>query len=134
MSTLEIVVAVVVVVVILLAAGGMLANARLRRATASRFESSLDDVNRQLAAAHAEDKGWEPQALAATARQLFAEERPGPEVREQALVAVIDRPGTDEDKAVFRFVTGEGTDYLTMGRRGGEWMREGVSDRPPGAG
>ena len=39
------------------------------------------------------------------------------EVREESLIAVIDRPGTDEDRAVFRFVTDAGTFLLTLGRR-----------------
>jgi hypothetical protein len=125
-STLAIVVVVVVAVLILLALGGIAANARWRRAGAARFEASLDEVNRQLAAAHAEDRGWEPRALEDTARRLFAQERPGEEVREQALVQVIDRPGTDEDKAVFRFITARGTAYLTLGRRSGQWVREGI--------
>jgi hypothetical protein len=126
MSTLAIVVVVVVVVLVLLALGGIAANARWRERGEARFETSLDEVNRHLAAAHAQDKGWEPGALEGTARRLFAEERPGAEVREQALVAVLDRPGTDEDKAVFRFTTADGVAYLTLGRRGGEWVREGL--------
>jgi hypothetical protein len=126
MSTLAIVVVVAVGVLVLLALGGIAANARWRRAGQARFETSLDEVNRQLAAAHAEDRGWEPRALEDTARRLFTEERPGEEVRDQALVAVIDRPGTDEDKAVFRFTTAAGTAYLTLGRRAGEWVREGI--------
>jgi nitrogen fixation protein FixH len=124
LSTLAIVIVVVVVGLILLAVGGMVANARWRRRGEARFEVSLDEVNRQLAAAHAQDKGWEPRALEEAARRSFVEERPGAEVREQALVAVIDRPGTDEDKAVFRFTTPDGAAYLTLGRRGGEWVRE----------
>jgi hypothetical protein len=39
-------------------------------------------------------------------------------------VQIIDRPGTDEDKAVFRV---EGTDRderLTLGRMNGEWVFE----------
>ena len=42
------------------------------------------------------------------------------------LVEVLDRPGTDEDFAVFH-VEGEGrTDTLTLGRRDGEWVLEKV--------
>jgi hypothetical protein len=39
---------------------------------------------------------------------------------------VIDRPGTDEDRAVFRFVTDAGTFRLTLGRKSGEWAAVGV--------
>jgi hypothetical protein len=126
MSIVVTVVLVVLGVLLLLAMGGMLANSRRRRALEPGFEASLDEVNRRLAAAHAQDKGWEPAALEAAAREAFAGKRPGEEVRDQVLVQVIDRPGTDEDKAVFRFATGSGTAYLTMGRRDGAWVGERV--------
>ena len=42
------------------------------------------------------------------------------------LVEVLDRPGTEEDFAVFQ-VEGEGrTDTLTLGRRDGEWVLDKV--------
>jgi len=34
-------------------------------------------------------------------------------------VQIVDRPGTDEDKAVFRSTAGA---RLTLGRRDGEWI------------
>jgi hypothetical protein len=126
MSTLAIVVVAVVAALALLALGGMLANARRRRALEPRLEASLDEVNRRLAAAHAEDKGWERGALEAAALRAFAERRPGEEVREHVLVQVVDRPGTDEDRAVFRVGSDAGVSYLTLGRRGGEWVGESV--------
>jgi hypothetical protein len=125
-STLAIVIVIVVALLALLAIGGMLANSRRRRAGEAGFETSLDEVNRQLAAAHAQDKGWEPTALNAAARRAFADQRVADDIREEALVAVIDRPGTDEDRAVFRFVTDAGTFLLTLGRTGGEWSAVGV--------
>ena len=126
MSTLDVIIVAVVLLLILLAIGGMFANARRRRAGEARFDVSLDEVNRQLAAAHAQDKGWEPSALNAAARRCFADQRVADEIREEALVAVIDRPGTDEDRAVFRFVTDAGTFLRTLGRAGGEWSAVGV--------
>ena len=126
MSTLEVIIIVVVLLVILLALGGMVANRRRREAGQAGFESSLDEVNRQLAAAHAEDKGWEPEALRRAARRAFAEERTADQIRDEALVAVVDRPGMEEDRAVFRFVTDAGTFLLTLGRRGGDWSAEGI--------
>ena len=126
MSTLEVIIVAIVLLLILLAIGGMFANSRRRRAGEARFDVSLDEVNRQLAAAHAQDKGWEPSALNAAARRSFADQRVADEIREEALVAVIDRPGTDEDRAVFRFVTDAGTFLLTLGRAGGEWAAVGV--------
>lgn len=126
MSTLEVILIALGALVVLLAIGGMLANARWRRHREASFETSLDEVNRQLAAAHAQDKGWEPGALNAAARRAFAEQRAGDEVRDEALVAVIDRPGTDQDHAVFRFVTDAGTFLLTLGRTGGQWTAESL--------
>jgi hypothetical protein len=122
MSTLDIVIVVAVALIVALAVGGMLANARWRQSREARLGASLDEVNRKLAAAHAHDKGWEPEALAAAARRFFAEQQPGEEVRDEALVAVIDKPGTDSDQAMFRFVTGTGTWLLTLGRTDGEWF------------
>ena len=126
MSTLAIVVVAVVAVLLLLALGGMVANARRRRALEPRLEASLDEVNRKLADAHAEDKGWERGALEAAALRAFAERRPGEDVREHVLVQVIDRPGTEEDKAVFRLRSDAGVAYLTMGRRDGAWVGKSV--------
>jgi hypothetical protein len=126
MSTLDVIIVAAVVLIVLLAIGGMLANARRRRADEPGFETSLDEVNRQLAAAHAEDKGWESGPLKAAARAAFTEQREGEEIRDEALVAVLDRPGTDEDRAVFRFVTDSGTFLLTLGRTGGTWSAEGI--------
>jgi hypothetical protein len=126
MSTLEVIIVAGVVLIVLLAIGGMLANARWRRRREPRLEASLEEVNRKLAAAHAEDKGWEPNALNAAAHRAFAEARVADEIRSEALVAVIDRPGTDQDQAVFRFVTDAGTYELTLGRRGGEWYAVSV--------
>ena len=37
---------------------------------------------------------------------------------------IIDRPGTDEDKAVFRVASGDREERLTLGREGGEWVLE----------
>jgi len=126
MSTLATLALVVVAVLALLALGGIVANARRRRALEPRLEASLDEVNQRLAEAHAEDKGWERAGLEAAALRAFAERRPGEEVREHVLVQVVDRPGTDQDKAVFRVRTDSGTAYLTMGRRDGAWVGESV--------
>ena len=122
MSTLAIVVLAVVAVLLLLAVGGAIANARRRAAHREELERRLEEANRALAAAHAADKGWEPRALHEAARRAFEAERPGANIREQSLVQVLDRPGTDEDKAVFRFLTDDGEAELTLARSGGEWM------------
>ncbi len=128
MSTLGIVVLVIVVLLLLLAIGGAIANKRRREATERQFRERVDTVNQDLAAAHAADNGWEPTRVEGAARAAFEQQRPGEEVRDLALVQVIDPPGTDDDKAVFRVEAAGGrTHHLRLGRRGGEWQLEELS-------
>ena len=112
---------IVLAVLVLLAIGGYFANRRRRAQTSDHFVAELEQVNRDLAAAHAEDRGWERSALEASARQAYATER-GSEPAELELVQVIDRPGTDDDHAVFRC----GQERLTLGRRDGQWVLEAL--------
>jgi hypothetical protein len=110
---------IVIVVLIVLAVGGAIAAKRRLAATSDQFEASLQHVNRDLALARAEDRGWERTTLEAAARRAYAAERGG-EPTDLALVQVVDRPGTDDDHAVFRI----GRERLTLGRRDGEWVLE----------
>jgi membrane protein implicated in regulation of membrane protease activity len=123
MSTWEIIVVAVVLVLALLAAGGAYARRRQLEATQGRFDANLEQVNRDLAVAHAEDRGWERSALEDAARRAYAGERDGAEPGEIVLTQVVDRPGTDDDKAVFRVGADE---RLTLGRRDGEWVLEAL--------
>jgi hypothetical protein len=119
---LAIVIGAFLVLVIVLALGGIYARRRQLEATQGRFETHLAQVNEDLASAHAEDRGWARDGLEAAARAAYAEQR-GSEPSELTLVQIIDRPGTDEDKAVFAI----GDERLTLGRAGGEWVYEGLS-------
>ncbi len=112
---------IVIVVLIVLAVGGAIAAKRRLVATSDRFEADLQRLNRELAAAHAEDNGWERSTLESAARTAYAAER-GNEPEHLELVQVIDRPGTDDDHAVFRI----GHERLTLGRRDGEWVLESL--------
>jgi hypothetical protein len=112
---------IVLVVLLILAVGGAIAVRRRMAANADRFDRHLAEVNRDLAAAHAEDNGWERSAIEAAARRVYAAER-GAEPAELELVQVIDRPGTDDDHAVFSI----GHERLTLGRRDGEWVLEAL--------
>jgi hypothetical protein len=116
---LAIVIGVFVALVIILAIGGIVGRRRQLAATRDRFETHLAQVNRDLAAAHAEDRGWAREGLEAAARAAYAEQR-GAEPPELTLVQIVDRPGTDEDKAVFAV----GAERLTLGRAGGDWVLE----------
>jgi hypothetical protein len=125
LQTWEIIVLVVVAVFVLLAVGGALARHRQLESTQGRFDASLMQVNRDLAAAHAEDNGWERTSLEDAARHAYAAERDGSEPGELELVQVIDRPGTDDDHAVFRCGP-EARERLTLGRRDGQWVLEAL--------
>ena len=125
METWEIIIAVVVLLIIVLAVGGAYARRRQLERSQGRFDANLHQVNRELAAAHAEDRGWERSVLESAAREAYAGERSGTDPGELELVQVIDRPGTDEDKAIFRCGP-EGRERLTLGRRDGQWVLDAV--------
>ena len=78
----------------------------LQKRTEAQFRERLEQANHDLAEAAAADRGWDRETLEAAARRVYAEQR-GAEPAELLLVEVLDRPGTDEDHAVFR-VEGEG--------------------------
>jgi hypothetical protein len=118
---LAIVLGVFVALVIVLAVGGIYARRRQLAATQDRFDANLAQVNRDLAAAHAQDRGWAREGLESAARAAYAAQR-GAEPSDLTLVQIIDRPGTDEDKAVFAV----GDERLTLGRADGEWVFEKI--------
>jgi hypothetical protein len=121
---LAIALGVFVALVILLAVGGMIARRRQLDASRGRFEAHLAQVNRELAAAHAEDRGWAREGLESAARAAYASQRDGAEPEQLTLVQIVDRPGTEDDKAVFRVTGGGREEHLTLGRRAGDWVFE----------
>ena len=114
---------IVIVVVLLLAVGGYFARKRQLERSRPAFERSLEQVNRDPAAAAAADRGWDRGTLEAAARRIYSEERDGAEPPDLTLIEVLDRPGTDKDQAVFRC----GAETLTLGRRDGEWVHESLT-------
>jgi hypothetical protein len=114
---------IIILVLVVLAVGGMVARSLLQRRTAAAFREHLHEANRALADAAAEDRGWDRELLESSARRIFAEQR-GHEPSELLLVEVVDRPGTDEDVAVFRCETEGARETLRLGREGGEWRLE----------
>jgi type II secretory pathway pseudopilin PulG len=119
MSTLAVVLIVIAVVLLLLFVGGYIANARRREAERAALHERTRAANEHLAEAHAADKGWERTTMESAARAAYAQ-RKGVEPRTIDLVQVVDRPGTDEDKAIFM---ADG-DELVLGRRDGQWVAE----------
>jgi hypothetical protein len=113
---------IVIVVLVLLAVGGVIARTQQLKRTRPAFERSLTQADHDLAAAAAADRGWDRDKLEAAARAAYADAHGG-EPASLTLVEVLDRPGTDEDEAVFD----AGGQRVVLGRRGDEW-----SARPAG--
>ena len=120
MSTFAIVLIVVVAVLVLLIVGGVVANARRTRDEAGDLRATLRDADHALAQARADDHGWERTALEAAAREAFAARSPA-DVRELQLLKVVDRPGTEDDQALFRVITDAGAEEILLARHGDEW-------------
>ena len=121
-STLGIVLIVLAFVLILLAAGGYVAATRRADDTEGALHDEVARAERELAKAHAGDKGWDPAVLADAAREAAVARFGDATVGEPQLVQVVDRPGTDADQAVFRVQTADGDEHrITLGRTAGVW-------------
>jgi hypothetical protein len=118
---------IVIVVLVLLAIGGYFANRQRLARTRPAFDARLAKVNRELAAALAEDRGWEPERLEQAARAAWAQQRPDEEPEAVTLYEVLDRPGKVEDKAIFQFRAGGREHLLTLGRSDDEWRFESLT-------
>jgi hypothetical protein len=112
---------IVIVVFLLLMAGGVFARTRQLKRTRPAFERSLAQVERDLVTAAAADRGWDRERLEAAARRIGPEQL-GAEPDELTLIEVLDRPGTDQDEAVFNVSAGGTRHRLVLGRRDGEWV------------
>jgi hypothetical protein len=123
-SAIAIIVIVLVVLVVLLIVGGLVANARRARDQEDETLSAVREADHALALARASDRGWERAVLEAAAREAFAARSPV-EVRELLLMRVIDRPGTEEDQALFRVITDVGSEEILLVRHGGAWGTPG---------
>jgi hypothetical protein len=123
---LAIVLGVFVALVVVLAVGGAIARKRQLARTEIRFRENLAQVNQDLAEAHAKDRGWTREALDDAARQAWLTGR-GADARtaSMTLVQIVDRPGTEEDKAVYEVESDGRIERITLGRRGEQWVAEG---------
>jgi Flp pilus assembly protein TadB len=119
---LVVVIVVFVALVIVLSALGAVAVSRRNRAGEAAFAAQLDEANTALAAARAEDRGWDRDRLERAARAAHEARHPGADVRGLHLIQVIDRPGTEEDQARFRLVDAHGEHDMLLGRRGDDWV------------
>lgn len=117
MTTLGVILIVLGVLLAVLFVGGVLAAGRHQRAQEGHLRQQLEEANSELALAHAQDKGWDRATLEAAARSAA-----GGRVDQLDLVLVQDRPGTDEDRAVFRVLSAGRETQLVLGRRDGAWV------------
>jgi hypothetical protein len=123
-SALGIIIIVVLVVLLLLFVGGLVAIARRQRGEQAELHATLREADQALALARVEDRGWERAALEDAARAAFAARSPV-EPRELLLVKVVDRPGTEEDQALFRVITDAGSEEILLMREGDAWVSAG---------
>ena len=124
---LQIVLLVIVGTLVLLVVGGAIATSARTKRSGPAIDASVAALNRELANAHAEDRGWARDVLERAARDAFANERPGVEPEVFELVQIVDLPGTEQDKAIFRVVAGGTEAQLTLGRHEGAWVGESFS-------
>jgi hypothetical protein len=117
---------IVLIVLVLLIVGGVIARTQQLKRSRPAFERNLAQVERDLVAAAAADRGWDRELLESAARRIGTEQL-GSEPDELTLIEVLDRPGTDEDEAVFDVRAAGGRHRLVLGRRDGEWI---ASTRP----
>lgn len=116
MGTAEIVLIVVVLLLVGLVLGGYAAAQRRQREREVALRRQIAAANEALAEARAEDRGWDRDVLEEAARALAG----GP-IEELHLVHVEDRPGTDDDLAVFRLVQAGRERDITLRRAGDDW-------------
>jgi ADP-ribose pyrophosphatase YjhB (NUDIX family) len=116
---------IILAVLLVLAVGGAIARAMQLKRTQAHFRARLEQANHDLAEAAAADRGWSRETLESAARRIYAEQR-GSEPAELLLVEVLDRPGTDEDLAVFRAESEGRAEMLRLGRRDADWVLESL--------
>jgi Flp pilus assembly protein TadB len=122
-SVLAIILIALVAVVVVLAVAGTMAAERRRRARLALLREQMEQANEQLALARAEDRGWERQTMEEAARAAAQDQLGAVTIAELHLIQVVDRPGTDDDEAVFHAVTEDGHEHtVALGRRDGEWI------------
>ena len=119
---LVVVIVVFVALVVILFALGVAGARRHARDQEARFSAQLEEANQALAAARAEDRGWERERLEAAARAAHEARHAGAQVAALHLIQVVDMPGTEHDQARFRVVDAHGEHDILLGRRGDDWV------------
>jgi hypothetical protein len=121
-SAIAIVLVVLAALVLLLLIGGFVAARRRSDALAGRLLRDVASANEALAAARAEDRGWDRDSIDAAARAAHRARHADAAIVALHLVQVVDRPGTDDDEAIVHVIDGTGEHEIHLGRSGGEWV------------
>jgi hypothetical protein len=126
MSTLAIVLIVVGVLLVLFFIGGLLAVRTRARRLGDKFYEDVRAADEALEQARALDRGWHRETMEEAARAAIADSRPGWGYDDLHLVLVDDRPGVEDDRAVF-MASGAGDEArVILARQGEGWVAERV--------
>ena len=122
MTTLGIVLIAIGALIVLMTAGGWVSATRRARASEEALLRELETAQRALSQAQALDRGWDRTVMDAAALDAAARRLGDGAFSQPQLVQVIDKPGTEEDQAVYRVLTGDGEEHrITLGRSGDVW-------------
>jgi hypothetical protein len=130
-SVVAIILLAIAVVLVFLFFIGAFANSRHRARTASTVRERAQAADRDLAAAEAKDRGWNRDVLEAAVRDAWSRREGAPPIDEIALLAVIDPPGTDSDRAEFLVTAGETAAEIRLARTGDAWAEEPTGGAQP---
>lgn len=126
MSVLAIIAIVFAALALVFFVGGFIAARRRADMLEEDLHRRVRDADRALAAALAQDRGWDRQLLDQAARSALQAQRPDFGYDQLHLVQVEDRPGTDQDRAHMAAIGDDGMARVVLVRRGGEWSAERV--------
>jgi hypothetical protein len=97
------------------------------RRLAGVFDRDVAEADSALQQAAALDRGWNREAMMATARDALSARRPEWDYQDLHLVLVDDRPGIEEDRAQFVAVAADGEEArVVLAREGDVWRAESV--------
>jgi hypothetical protein len=119
---LTVVLVALVVLALVLLGAGLLWNRRFLARTRGDLLQRVAAADNALALAVAGDRGWDRARMEAAATAAFAAAQPGLTPVDLHLVLVDDRPGTDQDRAVFEATFAGAPREVTIVRRGDEWL------------
>jgi hypothetical protein len=121
-SLLAILIIAFVVLAVVFFIGGFIVAGRRRESRDAELLTSIKSADEALAQARAGDRGWDLDALQAAARAAYVSRHDGRDPERLHLIQVIDKPGTEEDEAVFRCVAGHHREDVVLGRDGDRWV------------